>query len=77
MTPVLSSMCAAGLVTFPGMMTGQMLAGADPILAAKYQIVVLLMLSAANTLAILLACFLVYKRRFSDQDFYLDKGLRE
>lgn len=77
MTPVLANMCAAGIVTIPGMMTGQILAGADPMLAARYQIVVMLMLSAANTIAIVLACFLSYRRRFSPDGFYLSKGLRD
>ncbi|MFR1637887.1 MAG: ABC transporter permease [Eggerthellaceae bacterium] len=43
------------------MMTGQLLAGADPLSAAKYQIVVMLMLSAANTVAIVTACFMTYR----------------
>ena len=65
MTPVLANMSAAGIVTFPGMMTGQLLAGADPLSAAKYQIVVMLMLSAANTVAIVTACFMTYRKRFA------------
>lgn len=77
MMPVLASMSAAGIVMIPGMMTGQLLAGADPIAAAKYQIVVLLMLSAATTIAIVLACFLTYKKRFSSDGYYLDKGIRD
>ena len=36
------------------MMTGELLAGADPLAAAKYQIVVMLMLSAAKTIAIVM-----------------------
>lgn len=77
MTPVLASMSAAGIVTIPGMMSGQILAGADPLLAAKYQIVVLLMMSAATTLAIVLICFLSYRKRFSPQGYYLNRGIRQ
>lgn len=76
MTPVLANMSAAGIVTFPGMMTGQLLAGADPVAAAKYQIVVMLMLSAANTVAIVMASYLTYRKRFAPDGYYLDKGLR-
>ena len=76
MTPVLANMSAAGIVTFPGMMTGQLLAGADPLSAAKYQIVVMLMLSAANTVAIVTACYMTYSKRFAPDGYYLDKGLR-
>lgn len=74
--PILANMSAAGIVTIPGMMSGQILAGADPLMAAKYQIVVLLMISAANTIAIVLACFLNYRKRFSETGYYLDKGIR-
>ena len=77
MTPVLATMSSAGIVTLPGMMSGQILAGADPFEAAKYQIVVMLMLSAANTIAIVMACFLSYRKRFSSDGYYLDKGIRD
>lgn len=76
MMPTLATMSAAGIVSIPGMMTGQILAGADPLGAAKYQIVVLMMITAANTVSIMLACFLAYKKRFSKQGYFLDKGLR-
>ena len=74
--PTLATMCAAGIVQIPGMMSGQILAGADPVVAAKYQIVVLLMMSAATTLAIVLICFLTFRRRFSREGYYLDAGIR-
>jgi putative ABC transport system permease protein len=46
MIPVVNQMSAAGIITLPGMMSGQILAGMDPLAAAKYQILVLLLLSA-------------------------------
>lgn len=76
MLPILATMSAAGVVTIPGMMSGQLLAGADPFIAAKYQIVIMLMLSAGNTLAIVMACFYSYRKRFSSAGYYLDKGIR-
>lgn len=45
--PVINQMSAAGIITLPGMMTGQILAGMAPLEAAKYQILVLLLLAAA------------------------------
>lgn len=45
--------------------------------AAKYQVVVLLMISAASTAAIVAACHLAYKRRFSPEGYYLEPGLRD
>ncbi|MCK8047039.1 ABC transporter permease [Shewanella sp. 1CM18E] len=39
--PILATMATTGLVTLPGMMTGQILGGVDPLIAIKYQIVIL------------------------------------
>ena len=50
--PILSSMAATGLVTLPGMMTGQILSGVDPISAAKYQVVIMFLISGATGLAV-------------------------
>lgn len=74
--PTLATMCAAGIVQIPGMMSGQILAGADPVVAAKYQIVVLLMMSAATTLAIVMISLLTFRKRFSKEGYFLDAGLR-
>lgn len=76
MMPTLASMSAAGIVQIPGMMSGQILAGANPVIAAKYQIVVLLMISAATTLGIVMICFLAYRKRFSQSGYFVDAGLR-
>jgi putative ABC transport system permease protein len=49
--PVVNSLFAVGLVSLPGMMTGQVLSGVSPLVAAKYQIVVMTMLLGAAGLA--------------------------
>ena len=49
--PMINSVFAVGLVALPGMMTGQILSGVSPIIAAKYQIVVMLMLFGVTGLA--------------------------
>ena len=43
--PIINQMSAAGIITLPGMMTGQILAGMEPFEAAKYQILVLFLLA--------------------------------
>jgi putative ABC transport system permease protein len=48
--PVVNSMAAAGIVSLPGMMTGQILAGSPPLQAVGYQIVVMFMIAAAAAL---------------------------
>jgi putative ABC transport system permease protein len=55
MIPIINQMAAAGVITLPGMMTGQILAGMAPYEAAKYQIFVLFLLSGATGLGALAA----------------------
>jgi putative ABC transport system permease protein len=47
MIPVINSLFAVGVVSLPGMMTGQILSGISPLVAARYQIVVMFMLFGA------------------------------
>lgn len=42
LAPILTSMATTGLVTLPGMMTGQILAGSNPMIAIKYQLIIML-----------------------------------
>jgi len=76
LVPTINSMAAAGLVFIPGMMAGQILAGADPVNATAYQIVVMLMVSAATALGSVLAVLLTYHRRFTRDGVFLEKGFR-
>lgn len=68
MIPSINSMMAVGMVFIPGMMTGQILAGADPITAIKYQIVVMIMLTGSTTIGTLISVLLVRNRCFSKGD---------
>jgi putative ABC transport system permease protein len=56
-TPLLNTMAVAGVVTLPGMMAGQILAGADPAEAAKYQIMIMFVLCGAAGLGAFAAAF--------------------
>ena len=49
--PTVNSLMVVGIVSLPGMMTGQILAGANPLVAIRYQIVVMFMLASAVALA--------------------------
>jgi putative ABC transport system permease protein len=51
MIPMVNSFFAVGLVSLPGMMTGQVLSGVSPLIAAQYQIVVMTMLFGASGMA--------------------------
>lgn len=57
MMPILNAMAATGIVSLPGMMTGQILADLDPLEAAKYQIMIMFVLAGATALAVLAAAF--------------------
>jgi putative ABC transport system permease protein len=65
--PTINSMNAVGLVFIPGMMTGQLIAGADPIQAAKYQIVIMLTISAATAIGAILSLYWAYARAFNQE----------
>jgi len=62
MIPTVNGMMTVGLVQLPGMMTGQILAGTSPLLAIKYQLVVVFMQAAATALAALLFVRLTVRR---------------
>jgi putative ABC transport system permease protein len=49
--PTIASMATMGLVSLPGMMTGQILGGSEPWLAAKYQIAIMLCIFTSTTIA--------------------------
>ncbi|MBN2847905.1 MAG: iron export ABC transporter permease subunit FetB [Coriobacteriia bacterium] len=77
LVPTINAMAAAGVVFIPGMMTGQVIAGADPLEAAKYQIVVMLMIAAATSIGAIASVMLMYRKRFTADGVYLEKGYRE
>jgi putative ABC transport system permease protein len=52
--PILNQMMVVGIVTLPGIITGQLLSGVNPLDAASYQILILFMLAFANLLTALL-----------------------
>ncbi len=58
MIPIINSMAAAGIVSLPGMMTGQILAGSPPLQAVAYQIVVMFMIAAAVALGAMMVVVL-------------------
>ena len=47
MIPILNAMSAVGLITIPGMMTGQLLGGTDPVQASRYQIMIMFLIASA------------------------------
>jgi len=53
--PSINAMAAIGVVSLPGMMTGQILSGVDPNEAVKYQLMVMFLIAGATGLSVILA----------------------
>ncbi len=60
--PLLNSMAVMGVVSLPGMMTGQILAGTAPAIAVRYQIMIVMVLAASNALGSTCIVLLAYRR---------------
>lgn len=65
--PMINTMSAAGVVTLPGIMTGQILAGFDPVQAVKYQILLMFLLAGGSGLGAATAAFLGERRLTDDR----------
>ncbi|MDF1814703.1 MAG: iron export ABC transporter permease subunit FetB [Verrucomicrobiales bacterium] len=65
--PVINAMAVAGIVSLPGMMTGQILAGNDPSIAVKYQILIWLLIAAGCGFGMLLAIRLTVHLLFDER----------
>lgn len=65
--PILNQMMVVGVVTLPGMITGQLLSGIDPLNAASYQILIMFMLAFANLTTALLVTQGLIRQFFNAQ----------
>ncbi len=64
MIPSINAMMGVGLVFIPGMMSGQILAGTDPLIAIRYQIVVMLMLVGSTAVSSVIVMLIIRRRCF-------------
>ena len=64
MIPTINAMAAAGLVSLPGMMTGQILAGSLPVDAVKYQILIMFMVAGITGFGSIGSVWLSSRRLF-------------
>jgi putative ABC transport system permease protein len=55
MTPIINAMAATGVISLPGMMTGQILSGVDPAEAVKYQLLIIFLIAGATGLGVVMA----------------------
>ncbi|QIL91407.1 ABC transporter permease [Microbulbifer harenosus] len=68
LTPIINAMAAAGIVSLPGMMTGQILAGTSPALAVKYQILIMFTIAAGTGFGTFAAVALCARRLFDGRE---------
>ncbi len=68
MVPTINMLTVAGVVSLPGMMTGQILAGTSPIDAVKYQILLMFLITSATGLGTMLAIELGTRRLFDERE---------
>lgn len=59
--PIINALFAVGLVSLPGMMTGQILSGVDPLIAVRYQIMVMLMILGSAGISVAIYLLLLKK----------------
>lgn len=62
LAPTLASMATSGLVTLPGMMTGQILSGTDPLIAIKYQLMIMIAIFVMISVSTICTLNLAIKR---------------
>jgi UDP-glucose/iron transport system permease protein len=75
MIPTINAMMVVGIVSLPGMMTGQLLSGTSPISAVKYQIVIMFLIASATSLGTVGAVLLSFRRLFNSEHQFLDDAL--
>lgn len=67
LVPMINAMAAAGLVSLPGMMTGQILSGTPPLEAVKYQILIMFMITAGTGFATMGAVWIGARHLFDER----------
>ncbi|HKK47304.1 MAG TPA: iron export ABC transporter permease subunit FetB [Balneolaceae bacterium] len=72
--PTLATMATIGLVSLPGMMTGQILGGNSPLIAIKYQIMIMVAIFSGTVLSVFLGIYFTNRFVFKDTDM-LDESI--
>jgi len=72
--PTLASMATIGLVSLPGMMTGQILSGSSPMIAIKYQIMIMLAIFSGTVLSVYLGITFSNRSVFNNRNM-LDESI--
>jgi putative ABC transport system permease protein len=65
--PIINSMAAAGLVSLPGMMTGQILGGTPPVEAVKYQLLIMFLITAGTGFGVICSIMMIERHLFDSR----------
>jgi len=68
MTPIINSLAICGVVSLPGMMTGQILSGSDPLAAVRYQMMIMYLIATGAGFGSLLTVQLCSRRLFDGRE---------
>ncbi len=66
--PVIANVAIVGLISLPGMMTGQILGGSSPAVAVKYQIMLMIMVFSSSIFSVFLSIYFADKKVFDEFD---------
>ena len=77
MIPIINTMMVVGIVSLPGMMTGQLLSGTSPIEAVKYQIVIMFLIASATALCTVGVVLLSFFRLFNTEHQFLSRRISD
>jgi len=66
--PIINAMAVAGVVSLPGMMMGQILAGVSPMIAVNYQIIIMFMIAAGTGFGTIVAVTIGMRRLFDERE---------
>ncbi|PKC52199.1 UPF0014-domain-containing protein, partial [Rhizophagus irregularis] len=77
MIPTIESQKTIGLVQLPGMMSGQIIGGADPVVAVQFQILIIFALLTSAAISSILIGFLSYPTLFNDRMQLIHNSIRE
>ena len=70
--PTIDNLKTLGIIFIPGIMTGLLIAGADPIWAASYQLIIFFMILCAGSITIITATYLAQKQLFTKRHQLID-----
>lgn len=77
MTPIINSMAVVGIVSLPGMMTGQLLEGGDPTRAVRYQIVIMFLIGSGTALGTVGVVLAGFRRVFNARHQFVFSGKKK